>query len=86
MLLIHRVAISNEYRGMHLASYLLSSLISLHYAERVRNYRVDTFRRNEIVQHLVKDAGFTWLKMLALSNEETLKMMIQLILTVLHMN
>ena len=55
---IHRVAISNEYRGMHLASYLLSSLISLHYAERVRNYRVDTFRRNEIVQHLVKDAGF----------------------------
>lgn len=55
---IHRVAISNEYRGMHLASYLLSSLISLHYAEGVRNYRVDTFRRNEIVQHLVKDAGF----------------------------
>lgn len=55
---IHRVAISNEYRGMHLASYLLSSLISLHYAEDVRNYRVDTFRRNEIVQHLVKDAGF----------------------------
>ncbi|NRO71815.1 hypothetical protein IMAU60117_00520 [Lactobacillus helveticus] len=55
---IHRVAISNEYRGMHLASYLLSSLISLHYAERVRNYRVDTFRINEIVQHLVKDAGF----------------------------
>ncbi|CDI42011.1 Acetyltransferase [Lactobacillus helveticus CIRM-BIA 953] len=33
-------------------------MISLHYAERVRNYRVDTFRRNEIVQHLVKDAGF----------------------------
>lgn len=55
---IHRVAISNEYRGMHLASYLLSSLISLHYAEGVRNYRVDTLRRNEIVQHLVKDAGF----------------------------
>ena len=55
---IHRVAISNEYRGMHLASYLLSSLISLHYAEGVRNYRGDTFRRNEIVQHLVKDAGF----------------------------
>ena len=55
---IHRVAISNEYRGMHLASYLLSSLISLHYAEGVRNYRVDTFRRNEIVQHLFKDAGF----------------------------
>ena len=55
---IHRVAISNEYRGMHLASYLLSSLISLHYAEGVRNYRVDTYRRNEIVQHLVKDAGF----------------------------
>lgn len=56
--MLFRVAISNEYRGMHLASYLLSSLISLHYAERVRNYRVDTFRINEIVQHLVKDAGF----------------------------
>ena len=55
---IHRLAISNEYRGMHLPTYLLSSLISLHYAEGVRNYRVDTFRRNEIVQHLVKDAGF----------------------------
>lgn len=55
---IHRVAISNDYRGMHLASYLLSSLISMHYDQGVRNYRVDTFRRNEIVQHLVKDAGF----------------------------
>ncbi|EGF37547.1 hypothetical protein AAULH_06951, partial [Lactobacillus helveticus MTCC 5463] len=29
--MLFRVAISNEYRGMHLASYLLSSLISLHY-------------------------------------------------------
>ncbi|EEJ71975.1 GNAT family N-acetyltransferase [Lactobacillus ultunensis] len=56
---IHRVAISNEYRGMHLASYLLSSLISMHYDQGVRNYRVDTFRTNEIVQHLVEDSGFT---------------------------
>ena len=43
---------------MHLSIYLLSSFISLHYAEVVRNFRVDTFRINEIVQHLVKAAGF----------------------------
>lgn len=55
---IHRVAISDEYRGMHLASYLMSSLISMHYAEGVGNYRVDTFRTNDVVQHIVEDAGF----------------------------
>lgn len=55
---IHRVAISDEYRGMHLASYLMSSLISMHYAEGVRSYRVDTFRTNDVVQHIVEDAGF----------------------------
>ena len=55
---IHRVAISDEYRGMHLASYLMSSLISMHYAEGIRNYRVDTFRTNDVVRHIVEDAGF----------------------------
>ena len=43
---------------MHLASYLLTGLISMHYDQGVRNYRVDTFRENEIVQHLVEDARF----------------------------
>lgn len=55
---IHRVAISDEYRGMHLASYLMSSLTSMHYAESIRNYRVDTFRTNDVVWHIVEDAGF----------------------------
>ncbi|RVU70482.1 MULTISPECIES: GNAT family N-acetyltransferase [Lactobacillus] len=55
---IHRMALSSHYRGMHLANFFFSNLISLQIAERIHNFRIDTFRKNEVMQHLATSNGF----------------------------
>lgn len=54
----HRVAISSDYRGMHLSSYLISNLISILVARGIVNFRIDTSRKNQILQHIAKKHGF----------------------------
>lgn len=54
----HRFALSNVYRGQHLASYFLANLISIKYAQGIRNFRVDTFRKNLPMQRLALTNGF----------------------------
>ncbi|TSO26781.1 GNAT family N-acetyltransferase [Lactobacillus sp. LL6] len=55
---IHRMAISSKFRGMHLADKFLSNIISVKYAEGVRNFRIDTSRKNKIVQHIATSHNF----------------------------
>lgn len=55
---IHRMAISNQYRGMHLGNYFFSNLISLQVANNIFNFRIDTFKKNAVMQHLAKSHGF----------------------------
>lgn len=55
---IHRMAISSKYRGMHLANYFFSSLISLQIANNIFNFRIDTFKKNAVMQHLAESNGF----------------------------
>lgn len=55
---IHRMAISNQYRGMHLANYFFSNLISTQVIGGINNFRIDTFKKNEVMQHLTKSNGF----------------------------
>lgn len=57
---IHRLAISSAYRGQHLANYFLSNLISLQLAAGVRNFRIDTSRHNQVVQHLADSHRFDY--------------------------
>lgn len=49
---IHRLAISGKYRGLHLANFFISDLISVFRAHGVFNFRIDTGEANKIVQHL----------------------------------
>ncbi|KRM84574.1 hypothetical protein FC41_GL000640 [Lactobacillus hominis DSM 23910 = CRBIP 24.179] len=55
---IHRMAISNEFRGMRLANYFFSNIISVLFAQGVTNFRIDTSRKNKIMQHLAESHGF----------------------------
>lgn len=52
------MALSSHYRGMHLASYFFSNLISLQLAAGIHNFRIDTFKKNAVMRHLAANNGF----------------------------
>lgn len=54
----HRLAISSKYREMHLASFMFSDLISIMASQEIRNFRIDTSRKNKIMQHLAVKHNF----------------------------
>lgn len=55
---IHRIAVSSKFRGMHLSQFFLSNIISLTYAQGIHNFRIDTSRKNKIVQHIAVSHNF----------------------------
>ena len=55
---IHRIAVSSKFRGMHLSQFFLSNIISLTYAQGIHNFRIDTSRKNKIVQHIAASHNF----------------------------
>lgn len=55
---IHRLAISNSFRGMHLSQFFLSNIISVTSAQGIHNFRIDTYQKNKIVQHIATSHGF----------------------------
>lgn len=57
---IHRMAISTQHRGQHLAKFFLSNLVSIHRTQGVVNYRIDTFKANAVMQHIATSNGFIY--------------------------
>ncbi|MGJ3805016.1 GNAT family N-acetyltransferase, partial [Limosilactobacillus fermentum] len=55
---IHRVAIDSAYRGRHFANYIMSTMISVAYAQGIRNFRIATHDKNDRVHNLVQNFGF----------------------------
>lgn len=55
---IHRIALSQKFRGMHLSQFFLSNIISTTYAQGIHNFRIDTYKKNEIVQHIATSHDF----------------------------
>ncbi|GAY73453.1 GNAT family N-acetyltransferase [Lentilactobacillus kosonis] len=55
---IHRLAISNEYRGQRLSKIMLSNLISIIVNHQFVNVRIDTHPLNKPLQGLVASFGF----------------------------
>lgn len=55
---IHRFVLSSNFRGMHLSQFFLSNIISVTYAQGIHNFRIDTYKKNKIVQHLATSHGF----------------------------
>ena len=57
---IHRIAISNQYRGQHLGQRFFKLIIDHFAGEGVHNFRVDTFKLNQPMQYVAKSAGFEY--------------------------
>lgn len=57
---VHRICVSADYQGQGLAKTFYSDIITLFYAQGVRNFRVDTYRLNQPMQKLAKDNGYVY--------------------------
>lgn len=55
---IHRFALGDAGRGLHLTRPFFTALISELYRDGVRDVRIDTHADNKIMQHVVKSNGF----------------------------
>lgn len=55
---IHRVSISDRFRGRHLSKFLFSNLITVGLVHGVANFRLDTHRVNKPMQGLAKSFNF----------------------------
>lgn len=57
--IIHRVAISSKIRGQHLGRFLFATLLSVGYAQGIRNFRYDTHQVNIPMQKIGENMGFS---------------------------
>lgn len=57
---IHRMAISSNFRGQHLADSFIANIVSLKLASGIKNFRIDTSQQNKIVQHIATSNNFKY--------------------------
>lgn len=57
---IHRIALSQQFRGQALTKVLFSNIYSLMYEKGYSDFRVDTHEMNQIMQHVFEREGFVY--------------------------
>ncbi|MDF7683595.1 GNAT family N-acetyltransferase [Lactobacillus sp. ESL0679] len=57
---IHRIAISDQYRGQHLGMIFISNLLSRGVFLGFHNFRIDTHALNKRMQGLIKKSGYQY--------------------------
>lgn len=57
---VHRIALSDEFRGHSLTKFLFSNIFSMMYEKGYRDFRVDTHEMNQIMQHVFEREGFEY--------------------------
>ncbi|MCL1631434.1 GNAT family N-acetyltransferase [Sporolactobacillus sp. CPB3-1] len=77
---IHRVAISSDFRGLHLSSVLMSHLITAAALQGHTDIRIDTHPENPRMQHVIKQAGFDYRGVVHLDMPNGKRLAYQLIL------
>ncbi|KEY62889.1 GNAT family N-acetyltransferase [Lactococcus cremoris] len=55
---IHRIALSNEFRGQSLTRYLFSNIFTLMLSKGYSDFRLDTHPVNKLMQHVFEREGF----------------------------
>ncbi|GAP00193.1 GNAT family N-acetyltransferase [Fructobacillus ficulneus] len=55
---LHRVAMSDKFRGQRLSARFMTSLISYFYAQGARDFRIDTHPGNLPMQKVIANNGF----------------------------
>lgn len=66
-IVIHRIAIDNNYKGLGLAKFILDEAIKLH--PQVTSIRIDTHENNISMQHFLAKYGFTYCGNIFLANQ-----------------
>ena len=56
---IHRIAVSNHFRGHHLAVELIRQLLTISRLQGYQSCRVDTYKDNLAMQRALSTCGFT---------------------------
>lgn len=67
---IHRICFSTVYRGQGLAKIFMADLISLQLARNVRNFRIDTSKFNQPMQHVAKQNGFNYRGIIQVTDDD----------------
>lgn len=57
---VHRIALSDEFRGKQLTRVLFSNIFAMMNARGYHDFRVDTHERNHIMQHVFEREGFIY--------------------------
>lgn len=57
---VHRTAVSEQFRGQHLAQILMSSLMTIAYHDGFKDIRIDTHPDNLGMQHVIQKSGFDY--------------------------
>ncbi|MDY4003990.1 GNAT family N-acetyltransferase [Ligilactobacillus saerimneri] len=56
---IHRMAISQDFRGQHLSHFFMTNIITLMASQGITNIRLDTYRLNQPVQKIAAKFDFS---------------------------
>ncbi len=56
---IHRVALSSNFRGMHLSKFMFSNFTTVAVEKGFKNMRIDTHEKNVRMQGLAKSLGYS---------------------------
>lgn len=57
---VHRIAVSDQFRGRNLTQFLFSSIFTLMQSKGYHDFRVDTHEKNQIMQHVFEREGFIY--------------------------
>jgi GNAT superfamily N-acetyltransferase len=57
-MMIHRFALDGNVRGQQLSKFFMSNLTTEAYSLGYRDLRIDTHAQNQIMQHVIKAAGY----------------------------
>lgn len=66
-IVIHRIAVNNNYKGKGLAKYILDEAIKLH--PQINSIRIDTHENNISMQRFLTKYGFTYCGNIFLANQ-----------------
>lgn len=66
---IHRICFSAKFQGQGLAKLFLSNIITLEYANGIKNIRVDTHRLNKPMQNVALHNGFKYRGIIKVDDE-----------------
>lgn len=75
---LHRISLSNNFRGQHLSSFLISSLITISRERGYHDIRIDTHENNQVMQHVITNSGFIFRGIVTMHRDNTKRRAYQL--------